>query len=309
MINSPNAFSFEAQSAVLRKAGRLAPVVFVLGKGGVGRTTIAAGLSVLAARRRGRSVLLEFGDGESGRRALAGAHHGVEHLVIKPMEAILRGATPLFGSSAITRLVLDNFAMRPLVRAAPAVRELAMLESVRQVAAERPGVSIFVDMPATGHSVAWLRVARQGRDFLAAGPLFNLCERVLGEILSPGRASIVVVTLPERLVVEETLELCTAITAETDLSVDRIVVNRVPVSLPAAALNDARALAAQNGPCAGAATALAEVLVARESATDESLSAIELLAREDHTIWRVPFAPVEPPVADVARWLSAEGAE
>jgi arsenite-transporting ATPase len=228
-------------------------VVLVMGKGGVGKTTVAASLAVLDAETYGRAVLIEFGDGESGRRALAGAHRNVEHIVIKPDEAIQRGATPLFGSATLAKLALGNFAMRPLLRAAPAIRELAMLESVRQIAAERPGVRVVVDMPATGHSVAWLRVPRQGRALLGSGPLFDMCDRVGRELLAPGRASIIVVTLPERLVIEETLELCTAVAVEGGLAVDHIVVNRMPVSLPRAALDDARALSAAGGALAGAA--------------------------------------------------------
>jgi Mrp family chromosome partitioning ATPase len=99
----------------------LAPAVLVMGKGGVGKTTVAAALATLEAETRGRAVLVEFGDGESGRRALGAAHRGVEHLVITPAEAIQRGATPLFGSATLAKLALGNFAMRPLLRAAPAL--------------------------------------------------------------------------------------------------------------------------------------------------------------------------------------------
>jgi anion-transporting ArsA/GET3 family ATPase len=279
-----------------------------MGKGGVGKTTIAAGLAVLDAETYGRAVLVEFGDGESGRRALGGAHRGVEHLVIKPDEAIHRCATPLFGSSTLTKLALGNFAMKPLLRAAPAIRELAMLESVRQISAERPGVRVVVDMPATGHGVAWLRVPKQGRTLLGSGPLFDLCDRVGRELLAPSRASIVVVTLPERLVIEETLELCALIAQEGALVVDHLVVNRMPQPMPAAALEDATQVASNSGPLALAAAELVEVLTSRATTMHEALAALEALSTRRHVLWRVPLAPIDPTASDVARWLLGEGA-
>jgi len=279
-----------------------------MGKGGVGKTTVAASLAVLDAETHGAAVLVEFGDGESGRRALGGSHKHVEHVVIKPAEALQRGAAPLFGSATVAKLALDNFAMRPLLLAAPAIRELAMLEAVRQVVAEHPGVRVVVDMPATGHGVAWLRVPKQGRDFLGAGPLFEMCDRVGRELLSPGRASIVVVTLPERLVIEETLELCDALAREVGLPADRVVVNRVPLPMAPDALADARSLAAGGGAVGEAARALVHALEAREAAGAEATAALEALTLKEHAIWRVPLAPVDPSARDVARWLRGEGA-
>ena len=48
----------------------LKAVVLVTGKGGVGKTTIAAGLAEAAVTRDGQAMLIEFGDGDSGRRVL-----------------------------------------------------------------------------------------------------------------------------------------------------------------------------------------------------------------------------------------------
>lgn len=286
---------------------RLAPVVLVTGKGGVGKTTIAAGLAVLDAELHGKSALVEFGDGQSGKRALVGAPRGVEHLVIRPDEAIQRGAAPLFGSAILAKIALGNFAMKPLLRAAPAIRELAMLESVRQIAAERPGVRVVVDMPATGHSVAWLRVPRQGKDFLGEGRLFDLCDRIGKELLSPAHASIVVVTLPERLVLEETLELCSAIERDAGMSVARIVVNHMPVAVAEAALRDAAARAV-SGPLAASFAELTRVLEARLAISTAALASLSALVDSAHALWHLPHAPVDPSAQDVARWLRGEGA-
>ena len=66
----------------------------------------------------------------------AGTGRLVEHIVMRPEEALRRGATPLFGSATLAKLALGNFAIKPLLKAAPAIRELALLESVRQMVAE-----------------------------------------------------------------------------------------------------------------------------------------------------------------------------
>lgn len=287
---------------------RLAPALLVMGKGGVGKTAVAAGLAALEADTHGMATLVEFGDGAAGRRALAGCKASVEHVVVRADEALQRGATSLFGSAVVARLALGNFAMRPLLRVAPAVRELAMLEAVRQLVADRPGVRVVVDMPATGHGVAWLRVPRQGRDFLGAGPLFALCDRVAQELLSPGRASIVVVTLPERLVLEETRELCDALAHEVGLAPERVAVNRMPLPVAPESLTEALSLADAHGPLAPAARALADTLTARASARAEAETALAALALPRHALWHIPAAPVDPSAHDVARWLRAEGA-
>src|SRR5688500_2859800 len=87
----------------------LAQVVLVTGKGGVGKTTVAAGLAVAAAHAQGSAALIEFGDGESGKRALGKARRSIDHLVIAPGEAITRAAAPLFGGGIVARVALGNF--------------------------------------------------------------------------------------------------------------------------------------------------------------------------------------------------------
>lgn len=285
----------------------LHPVVLVMGKGGVGKTTIAAGLAVAFAQTQGEAVFVEFGDGESGKRALAEGGDRVEHIVIRPAQALQQAAVPLFGSAIVAKLVLGNFAIRPLLQAAPALRELAMLECLRQAVAKRPGARVIVDMPATGHGVAWLRVPAQGRDFLGAGPLCEMCDRIAQDIIAADRSSVVVVTLPEPLVVEETLELCAMVASEVGRGVDRIVVNRMPLPPCADALHDVGVLAHQPTAVGDAARVLKAILVARDAASREGSAALELLAGS-HAVWHVPLSPSDPTVRQVAGWLREQGA-
>lgn len=286
----------------------LAQVVLVTGKGGVGKTTVAAGLAAAKVRAGEAAVFVEFGDGESGRRVLRRHLPGhVEHVAIAPQDAVARAATPLFGSALLAKAVLGNFAFKRFMRATPAVRELAMLECVRKVAADHPDARVVVDMPATGHGIAWLRVAAQLRAFARVGPLYDLADRVCNELLAPGRSSIVVVTLPERLVLQETLELCHAMDRQVGLFPSRLVVNRFPVALPAQALDDARALAA-TGEVPAVEGLLAEIEARHASLTEADASMREVLHAASISPVVLPSAPIDPTLTQVAQWLTAEGA-
>jgi len=286
----------------------LAQVVLVTGKGGVGKTTVAVGLAAAAAESDAGAVVVEFGDGEAGRRLLRRHRRAaINHVVIAPQDAVARCAVPLFGSALLAKAVLGNFAFKRFLRATPAIRELAMLECVRIVAAENPGVRVVVDMPATGHGIAWLRVAEQLRTFASSGPLHDLADRVCKDLLAPERSSIVVVTLPERLVLQETLELCDAMDKQVGLFPSRLVVNRFPAALPAQALDDARALAASGA--VPAVMALLAALEARHASLTEADASLRDVLHGAHIPPVVlPAAPSDPTPADIAGWLKAEGA-
>jgi arsenite/tail-anchored protein-transporting ATPase len=305
--------SGEAPSAPDRPAEdlpALGPVVLVTGKGGVGKTAIAAGLAEAAARRDGTAMLIEFGDGESGRRALRRGTK-VIHRVVDPREAMLQAITNLLGSQILARLFLNNFAVRPMLRAAPAMRELAMLECVRIFADELPGKRIVVDMPATGHGLTWLRLPVQMRDMFASGAIHDLAARIVDRLISPSRSSVVVVTLPERLVLQETIELCHALETEVGLQVARVVVNRFPAELGKDAFDQAHALEKRGGPEGAAATELLRVIEARTSMRKEALEILKNNGKKSLTARPLILSErLEDPTADdVASWLEAERAQ
>ena len=255
----------------------LAPVVLVMGKGGVGKTTIAASLAVLEAETRGIAVLVEFGDGESGQARAAPERDPPRRRARgdQPGDAI-RGARRRSSDwPMLAKLALGNFAMRPLIRAAPAIRELAMLESVRQVMAERPGARVVVDMPADRAQRRLAARAPAGPRFPGRGPLFEIVRSRSAASSSPlGGRRLSWSRCPSASCSRRPSSSARR-SRETGLSVDRIVVNRMPAPFSREALADARALAAGGGPLAGRPPSSRRVLVARAAARAEGQGALE----------------------------------
>ncbi len=73
----------------------------------------------------------------------------------------------------------------------------------------RSSRSWSIGCSATGHGVAWLKTPAHFNNLVDSGPLHDLTQRLVKDLISKGKCSIVVVSLPERLVVRETLELIT----------------------------------------------------------------------------------------------------
>ncbi len=233
-------------------------VVFVTGKGGVGKSTVAAALAELESRRQARVALVEFDDNDGAQRAL-GSAAGVELHHVEHMSALTQTLASMIGSRRVARLVLRQRALRRVVRAVPAVRELIALEAVRAIAeAVAPG-RVIVDLPATGHALDWLRVPAAAERFLRRGPAAKVSRKVREQVVDPARCAVVVVSTVEPVVASETRALCHRLKTELKRDPELLVFNRVPREV-----SEATALAARS-----------------MAASDPRLQAIALLAQRD----------------------------
>lgn len=277
-------------------------LTFVTGKGGVGKSTTAAALAQQWFERRGKACLIEFGDGEAGARTLPEGS-GVDHLVIDPASALVAASSRLFGSGWVARLVVGNFAVKRVLRVSPGFREVAQLERVMHAVLADPERPVVVDLPATGHGVAWLRAPKMLSRLLRTGALHDLAQRIDRTVLDPEVASVVVVTLPEPLVLVETQELLQALSERVGLEASAVVVNRMPEDLPEEALAQAERLSELTPGADSPLCRLRSALRTRLERRSSALSAVKRFASAvTHTVW-VPLFPGEPDLARVGEAL------
>jgi anion-transporting ArsA/GET3 family ATPase len=228
--------------------------LFVTGKGGVGKTTLAASLA-RAKSDAGQNVLLAVTDKSTYRELLPGvrfesdpvAHVGGLHTVHIQADAALKEYGRLLIKPRLARQALfDNRYVQGFLTALPGLPQWAVLgkawyhttEKVR----DRPRFDcVIFDAPATGHAIDMLRLPRVITELAPTSILRRDADLAWQMLQDPLQSSIVLVNLPEELPTNETLELAARVRNDVRLSVAVVVQNRVQAPIFSNAERDALA--------------------------------------------------------------------
>jgi anion-transporting ArsA/GET3 family ATPase len=197
-------------------------LVFLTGKGGVGKSVVGAALAV-AARERGKRVLLvEVGAPLGAARVLGGAPSrgrevealpGLSTLNLDPATVMDEYVRHVVRLEMLVRRVLESPVYRRFFAAAPGLRELMVLgkimvlEEARARFSHRPVFDlVVVDAPATGHGLAFLKVPLAASAAVPVGPVGHNARRILALLRDPARTALVVVATPEEMAVVEAVQ-------------------------------------------------------------------------------------------------------
>jgi anion-transporting ArsA/GET3 family ATPase len=215
-------------------------LIFVTGKGGVGKSTATLAIGLLAARRGKRVIITELAGNDELQRTFGrpGAERFAEvrltenlfTISIEPeaaMEEYLKLKLPGPAGAALSQSKLFGvFAM-----ATPGMRELLTIGKVWELSQpERrtPGAGgydlVLVDAPASGHGVGILRTPRTFAEIAKVGPIANQGSRIAETIADRAFTGIVAVTTPEEMPVNETFQVRDEL-AEDGLGLDMVIVN------------------------------------------------------------------------------------
>ena len=225
-------------------------LIIVTGKGGTGKTTVAAALAVAAARQ-GRTVLVAEVGGQAqipqrirpehaiGGETTRDLLPGLTALQIDPFDALAEYLGLQTHLRGVVDLVFRSRSFTGLLEAAPGWRELITLGKLWHLAQQQnaDGAPLYdlivVDAPSTGHGLTFLDVPRVVGSAVRAGPLRAHARRVEELVRDPARTLLLPVTLAEELPALETLELLQRAREEVGVAVDRVIANAVmPDPLP-----------------------------------------------------------------------------
>jgi anion-transporting ArsA/GET3 family ATPase len=246
-------------------------LVVVTGKGGVGKSTVAAALGLAAARRGLRTVVAEVAARDDVSRALAGSGtrpfeeravaDNLFHISIDPERAMEEYLVDQLPVRALADVLTSSRLFTYLAAATPGMRELLTMGKVwelaqgrRRTPGARPYDLVVLDAPATGHGVAVLAAPRTFADAARVGPVARQGRTIHEMVADPERTGVIAVATAEEMPVNETLALREALRDDLGLELDAVVVNAVLPDRFSA--QDAAALAARRGRAARVAASL-----------------------------------------------------
>ena len=211
-------------------------LVFVTGKGGVGKTTVASALALFASQRGKRVLVCEVdakGDvsgfyeapptGFAEKEVLPGLF-----VMTMDTEASLREYLKLqLRIPVIGRIGPLAKAFDFVATAAPGVREILTVGKLCFEVRERNYDLVVVDAPASGHIVGQLAAPQAINDLVKVGLIRSQTDWMLDILSDPAQTGLIAVCTPEEMPVNETIDLAVRVKKETTVKMSAVVVNRV----------------------------------------------------------------------------------
>ena len=211
-------------------------LLFVTGKGGVGKTTVAAAVAELAAATGKRVLVCEM----DAKGALASAFE-VTSFSFAPTEVVPNLWAMTMNTEDSLREYLRLFVRIPLVGrigplartfdfvadAAPGVKEILAVGKICYEVREQHYDLVVVDAEASGHIVAQIAAPQAIRQLVQVGLVRDQTNWMIDILHDPETTGLVVVTTPEEMPVTETIELLERVRSETGVDIASVIANRV----------------------------------------------------------------------------------
>ncbi len=211
-------------------------LLFVSGKGGVGKTTVAAALALLGPQHGKRTLACEVDAKgnmadfyETSRPGFTPrqVQPGLFAMAMHTEESLKEYLRLQLHIPAITRMGPLAKAFDFVATAAPGVREILTVGKLAWEVRERHYQLVVADAAASGHIVGQLTAPQAINQLVKMGQVRHQTGWVADMLADRATTGLVVVTTPEEMPVNETIELVGRVREETDVDVAAIVVNRV----------------------------------------------------------------------------------
>lgn len=216
-------------------------LLFVTGKGGVGKTTVAAALGLAAAHAGLRTIVCELDSRERIGQLFGVQMRGFEEvelapelyaIAIDPQHAIEEYLMIQIKVRAVYDLLFKNRVFDYFAAATPGLAELVSIGKVWELAQEDRLTKgaleydlVIVDAPATGHALAMLEAPETFRRIARVGPIHRQSGHIQRFMHDPEMTAVLAVATAEEMPVNETLDLGDSLRERIGLELDMVIVN------------------------------------------------------------------------------------
>jgi anion-transporting ArsA/GET3 family ATPase len=210
----------------------------VSGKGGVGKSTVAAGLGYYLAQKGLKTLVVELGNNSYFDLVYDKKFSFVPTKITQNLDFSIwsgEGCLKEFIShyirvKAVVDLFFENKIMKTFVRVAPALQELAILGKLtsgpRKIGPPMDYDRIILDGYSSGHFLSLLRVPRAMSETISMGPMGQQSQSIHESLVSSKFCKYIWVTTAEDLPIQETLDFNSKIFEEFNIR-PTIVLNKI----------------------------------------------------------------------------------
>lgn len=211
-------------------------LLIISGKGGVGKTTMAAALGLRAARANKRVLICEV-EGKPGLTRLFDADpltgdpspldEGLSGMNLSAEEALSEYLEVQFHIRRLARPLVSSQLVYYVTHAAPGLRDILILGKVWFEATRKERFDLIIlDTPAAGHAVSMLRSPEGFLHAVPVGPLANHARSLVEWLQNPEEVAVQLVSMPEEMPVTETLETAALLEEKLGMDVSTVLVNK-----------------------------------------------------------------------------------
>ncbi|HMT04633.1 MAG: ArsA family ATPase [Solirubrobacterales bacterium] len=283
-------------------------LLFVTGKGGVGKTTVAMALGIRAAMEGKRTIVCEVAATENASRLFAQSEVGFREvelandlwaISIDPDESMREYVLLQLKVKAMRDLLFRSRMFTYLAAATPGLNELVTIGKIwelaqldRKVKHGRKYDLVIVDAPATGHGISFLQTPRTFASIAKVGPIHNQALQLESLITDQEQTGTVIVSLPEEMPVNETARLESELAGDIGIAIDRVVMNALyPETFSKSDVKKLARLGKSEDGEIRAAGRAATSQATRAAAQREQLARLEEMVEADVTTLPYIFKP------------------
>lgn len=271
-------------------------LLFVTGKGGVGKTTVAMALGIRAAMEGKRAIVCEVAATENASRLFSQSEVGFREvelandlwaISIDPDESMREYVLLQLKVKAMRDLLFRSRMFTYLAAATPGLNELVTIGKIwelaqldRRVKHGRKYDLVIVDAPATGHGISFLQTPRTFASIARVGPIHSQAMQLETLITDQEQTGTVIVSLPEEMPVNETASLEAELSSDIGIAVDRVIMNSLyPESFSKSELKKLGKLKKSDDPEVRAAGRAGISQATRAAAQREQLDRLEQMTQ------------------------------